>query len=510
MVRPPKKLFTLLLALSFAACSNSEDKSDAGGALGNSEAGVGQPGAGGGAAGNMDGGGGAAGGNSDGGGAAGGGNRDSGGAAGGGNRDSGGAAGGGNSDGGGAVGGSDGGGGGEGGAPTGPCSASAAPDVGKLRLEPVITGLSSFVNAAQPPGSQDWYLLQQSGELLVRAAGANSNTMLLDLGSEINLSSGLGDDERGLLGIAFAPDFATSGLFYVMMTPTSGNQDQVRQYQKMGSTAMLRETLITLPGSAVNHNGGHIVMRDGLLYVGTGDGGGSCNSDKPGTPQQLTSANTSWFGKILRLDPARKDASYAAEGNPFPESPLVWHYGLRNPYRFGFDRMTGDMYIGDVGQNAYEEVNFAKAGTKGLNFGWAAFESESSTCAAQRDSLRMGSTHTKPVFAADRRQSGCQGRFCDWKSVIGGTVYRGSAVPKLAGAYLTGDYTGARMVAFYQCDSTTSPVTIISKQCDPNMPNAACFQGAQLDSLVAIVEDNAGELYFVANRNSLLKVVVGM
>jgi hypothetical protein len=114
------------------------------------------------------------------------------------------------------------------------------------------------------------------------------------------------------------------------------------------------------------------------------------------------------------------------------------------------------------------------------------------------------------VFAADRRQSGCSGRFCDWKSVIGGTVYRGSAVPKLAGAYLTGDYTGVRMVAFYQCDTTTSPVTTIRKECDPNMPMEACFQGAQLDSLVAIVEDNAGELYFVANRNALLKVVVGM
>jgi hypothetical protein len=144
----------------------------------------------------------------------------------------------------------------------------------------------------------------------------------------------------------------------------------------------------------------------------------------------------------------------------------------------------------------------------GLNFGWAAFEAETSTCTAQRGSLRAGSTHTKPVFIAERRR-GSTGPYGDWRSVIGGVVYRGSGVPKLAGAYVTGDYAGARMVAFYQCDATTSPARNIRKQCDPNAPNEACFQGASLDSLVAIVEDNGGEIYFVANRNSLLKVVPG-
>jgi glucose/arabinose dehydrogenase len=383
-----------------------------------------------------------------------------------------------------------------------PCNASAAPEVGKLGLQTIVSGLTQFVYAAQAPGSSDWYLVQQTGQIFLRPAGSSSNSVFLDLSAELVGAT----DENALLGLAFAPDYATSGIFYVMITPPSMNQDQVRQYRRTGNSVTLGETLITLPASAPNHNGGTIVMRDGLLYVGTGDGGGGCNSDKPGAPQLLTADPVAWFGKILRLDPTRKANGYAALNNPFSESPLVWHYGLRNPYRFSFDRLTGDMYIGDVGQQWFEEVNFAPAGAMGLNFGWPVFESESKSCG---DALMLaaGRTHTKPVFVADRRQSGCTGRFCDWVSVIGGIVYRGTEVPSLRGAYVTGDYQGARMLAFYQCDDKTSPFTIIGKQCDPNAPNEACFQGAALQSLVAIVEDNAGEMYFVSNRNALLKVV---
>lgn len=453
--------------------------------------------------------GGVAGGNDGGGGTAGGG--DGGGAAGGG--DGGNA--GGNNDGGAA-------GGGDGGQQTA-CDPSSAPAVGQLKLETVVSGVNRLVYAAQPPGSSDWWLVQQTGQIRVLPAGSStpSATALLDVTAGPDAAGGISfarsEDERGLLGLAFAPDFATSGLFYVMLTTTSGgaaNRDQVRQYKREGDAVTLEATLLTLPASASNHNGGNVVVGpDGMLYVGTGDGGSSCNNDtgKQGAPQLISDSEDALFGKILRLDPS-KGPGYAATGNPFAESPLVWHYGLRNPFRFNFDRATGDLYIGDVGQDAYEDVEFAKSGASGLNFGWAAYEGNAMTCPGK--ALRAGSTRTPPIVAADRRENGCSGPYCDWVSVIGGVVYRGAALPQLGGVYIFGDYKGVRMAALRQCDATTSPLTPIRKECDPNAPQEACFSGTEFSTLTGIVEDHAGEVYFVTDVTAsgggkLLKLVAG-
>ncbi|XXX72715.1 PQQ-dependent sugar dehydrogenase [Sorangium sp. So ce134] len=396
------------------------------------------------------------------------------------------------------------------------CDASAAPDVGKLALAPVVTGVDKLTYAAQPKGSSDWYLVQQTGQIRVFTGGALRPAVFLDVSSEIQLSSGPFDDERGLISIAFPPDYETSGKFYIMMTPTTGsnmNRDTVLEFKRSASDPYVADktptkTILRLDQSQVNHNGGHVVFGpDGMLYVGTGDGGGSCNNDKQGAPQDPSSP----FGKILRLDPNAAEP-YAAAGNPFPgDGARTWHYGLRNPYRFGFDRATGDLFIGDVGQDSYEEVDYVPAGVSGLNFGWAKFEGDhEDTCRGR--TLREGSTHTRPIVDIDRRSS-ATGPFRDYKSVIGGFVYRGTEVPQLRGVYLFGDYTGGRMGALVQCEDKTSPLTIILKNPDPNTPNAPAFvrQGGlpTFEGLTAIVEDNAGELYFVANRNSLVKIVPG-
>jgi glucose/arabinose dehydrogenase len=246
---------------------------------------------------------------------------------------------------------------------------------------------------------------------------------------------------------------------------------------------------------------------DNLLYVGMGDGGGVCNSARPGVPQDIASP----FGKLLRLDPSAP-APHAAAGNPFVfgGDSRVLHYGLRNPFRFSFDRANGDLYIGDVGQSGFEELDVAPRTASGLNFGWAAFEGTTATCAER--TLRPGSTHTPPVFVADRRFGSCD-QFCDWSSIVGGVVYRGAAIPALTGTYLFGDYTGARMVALKHCGTQTSGATIIRKQCSSSAPGERCFGsvgGAAINSeLTAIVEGNDGEIYFVANRNTVLKVVPG-
>jgi len=402
-----------------------------------------------------------------------------------------------------------------------PCDPSAAPSIPALKtaLVPGVGTLSTLVFAAQPPGSSDWYLVQQTGQIRILSGGTLRPAPFLDLSASIVVAN---DDERGLLGLAFPADHATSGKFYVMLTPTDGkpdaNADIVLEYKRSAADPNVadlasKKEILKLEASAGNHNGGNILFgKDGFLYVGTGDGGGGCGSSKPGAPQDVGSP----FGKILRLDPGTGTAPlYAAPGNPFAVGgdARVYHYGLRNPYRFGFDRTTGDLYIGDVGQVDYEEVDFASAGSSALNFGWPKFEGIHPDTCGTGNPLRAGSTHTKPIVDIPRTGTNAPPPFGDYKSVIGGRVYRGSALPSLAGVYLFGDYVGARFGALRQCGATTSAVTPILKNKDansPSLPQISAGAGAPaLGQLTAIVEDNAGELYLLANRNTLLKLVPG-
>lgn len=412
--------------------------------------------------------------------------------------------------------------GGDGGAPPA-CDASEAPALGRMGLEPVVQGggLSGVVNAAQPPGSDDWYLVELTGRVMVYADGALRETPFLDLQDQISLSGGY--DERGLLSLTFAPDYETSGKFYVTIIPTTGedqNHDMVLEYTRSASDPYVADTstrraIMDLEpgGQAPGWNNFHNASTarfgpDGMLYVGVGDGGGECNSARPGFPQQTDNP----YGKILRLDPS-KSAPHAADGNPFTggeDDPRVLHYGFRNPFRFAFDSITGDLYIGDVGQWDFEEVSVAPYGTMGLNFGWPDFEAMASDTCPSAPSLADGETHTPPIHTIEHGGSGGPGSLTI--SIVGGTVYRGDAIPELYGAYLFGEYYPNRpMGALYHCDGETSDVTSIRKVCDPNNPDDACFiaQGGapSLAEVGAIIEGNDGELYLAANGSALLKVV---
>lgn len=391
------------------------------------------------------------------------------------------------------------------------CNPSAAPTIPALRLRALYTGIGRLVFAAQPKGTSDWYLVRQSGQILVSKSGAApESTPFLDVSNQIKLNDA--GDEWGLLGLAFAPDYATSGKLYVTLTPTEGDdawQDMVIEYQRSAADPYrvdpsTKRVLSKLEVSTGNHNGGHVAFGpDGLLYVGTGDGGGSCNDNKEGAPQDRKQL----FGKILRLDPSAPPP-HAAAGNPFSGDvgdPRVLHYGLRNPYRFALDPVNGDLFIGDVGQSTEEEISFAPQGAKGLNFGWAAYEGNATGTCPNRP-LASGTTYTPPVFSANRKGTGL---FSDYVSIIAGPVYRGSAIPQLAGAFIFGDYQGDRMGLFYQCGTATSPVAIIRKRKDANSTEAgfaAPSGGEPFALLTAIVEDSNYELYFVANQDTLLKV----
>jgi glucose/arabinose dehydrogenase len=395
-----------------------------------------------------------------------------------------------------------------------PCDASKAPVLPALKLEevPGAAGLDRLVFAAQAPASDDWYLVQQGGTIRVLSNGTLKPGNFLDISSQISLVDD--KDERGLLGLAFAPDYATSGKLYVMMTPTKGanqNRDSLLEYTRDGDAVLpTPREILRLAASEVNHNGGNVVFdKNGLMFVGTGDGGGGgCNNNNEAGGSQDPG---SLFGKILRLDLKNESGMFAAAGNPFqaPDGdPRVWHYGLRNPYRFQLDRANGDIYIGDVGQDNYEEVDFAAAGASGLNFGWPKFEGiHEGTCGNKE--LNPGSTATPPVIDIPRKT----GLYSDYISVIMGAPYRGSAIPALQGVTLFGDYRGARYQAFVQCADKTSPVTVIARAKNPNQPDQAAFSLAPgapaVASLVAIVQGNDNEIYLVANRNTLLKVVPG-
>jgi glucose/arabinose dehydrogenase len=407
-----------------------------------------------------------------------------------------------------------------------PCETSTPPPTDNLGVRVVVrdTRLETLSFAAQAPGADDWYLVEMRGRILRLHDGVLDTTPFLDLSSTIDLGAGFDQttftyDERGLVGLAFAPDYASSGLFYVAITPSKSNalglvvnHDMVLEYQRpaqSGAAPVLRRTVLELPSAAVSlgniHNANTVRFGpDGMLYVGMGDGGGvNCNDAEPNSAQNINLA----FGKILRFD-LSQPAPYAAQDNPFVGvgDARVFHYGLRNPFRFSFDRLTGDLFIGDVGQDRYEEIDHAPRGSRGLNFGWANLEANTA-CPGPARPLRSGSTPTPPIFVADRRGTGS---FSDYRAITGGVVYRGTGIPSLQGAYLFGDYYGKRMAALYRCGTQTSGISILRKNCDPNLTEpclSAPAGGSSFLSLTAIVEDHAGEAYFVANGNSLLQLV---
>jgi glucose/arabinose dehydrogenase len=420
--------------------------------------------------------------------------------------------------------------GGSAGATPAACDATKKPAIGGIGFSVAISSsdLVGVSYAVQPPGSEDWYLVEQRGRIRVWSAGALRPTPFYDVSSEIQLDASY--DERGLHSIAFPPDYATSGLFYVVLTPSTGaraHHDLVLEHSRsaadpyVADMAVKREILNLegVPQSGLFSNLHNAYMAkfgpDGMLYVGMGDGGGSCN-DNPGfedSPQDIANPH----GKLLRFD-LKAAAPYGAADNPFVADgdPRVLHYGLRNPFRFGWDAATGDLYIGDVGQDTHEELNVAPKDAKGLNFGWASKEGDETTCTARKQ--RPNTTVTAPIFFTTH--GGGSGLappcstspFCDFSSIVAGAVYRGSALASLKGAFLFGDWASDNMAALYHCGDKTSDVTVIDYVRDANFPDNGYLTKVgsgtpDLESITAIVEDHANELYLVANGNSLLKLV---
>lgn len=359
-------------------------------------------------------------------------------------------------------------------APAGPTATpSAGPADVRLALEPVATGLEQPLDIAVRPGDPSaMFIAEQAGRVRVLRAGELVDEPVLDI-ADLVTSGG----EQGFLGLAFHPDPADGRLFAYY---TARDGQQVVASFRMDATdpdRALPESQVTLLRMADrfgNHNGGGLAFGpDGYLYIATGDGGGG--GDPLGSGRRLDTL----LAKVLRIDVDDADpdgAGYAIPAdNPFVDVdgglPEIWHTGLRNPWRIRFDRATGDLWIGDVGQGAWEEIDRAPAGSGGLDFGWNVMEGFHCYASGTDDCATPDLTLPVAEYGHDQ---GC--------SVTGGTVYRGEGQPGLVGRYVFADYCSGR---FWTLDAAAA-ATI------PQEPVVALDSDRRIS---AIAEDAAGELY---------------
>jgi glucose/arabinose dehydrogenase len=332
------------------------------------------------------------------------------------------------------------------------------------------------------PGDQTLYITEKAG--LVRAIRGHhlDSTPVLDISSMVG-SSG---NEQGLLGLAYSPDGTK---LYVLYTNRNGDT-RLDEYGVDPAGAVnpaSRREILAQAQPQSNHNGGELAFGpDGLLYLGLGDGGAA---DDQG-PGHVAGGNGqslgTWLGKILRIDPtASATAAYTVpRGNPFVGTagarPEIWTYGLRNPWRFSWDTATGDLWIGDVGQNAWEEVDLATKASgsgRGVNYGWTVWEGTHGHGTGQAPGA------VPPVSEYSHDNGNC--------SVTGGYVYRGSRIPTLKGVYLFADYCGGSLRALVAKDGKVVQDRILP---------------VRSPALSSFGQDANGEIYVLSDQGAISRV----
>jgi glucose/arabinose dehydrogenase len=336
-------------------------------------------------------------------------------------------------------------------------------------------------------GSGRLFVVEQSGRIRIIKGSTLLPTPFLDLRSKVSCCG-----ERGLLGLAFHPNFKSNRKFYVYYTNKSGTLT-ISQFSASASNpdrAITTERFILRIAHSryANHNGGQLAFGpDGFLYIGTGDGGGSGDSLRSGQ------SRATLLGKILRININGTGGGHnylVPSTNPYRTSTTakheIWSYGLRNPWRFSFDRATGDLWIGDVGQNRYEEIDRARHATGGgraVNYGWRVMEGLA--CYAPSTGCST-SGKTRPI-AVYSHSVGC--------AVTGGYVYRGSAYPLLVGGYFFGDYCSGRIWSLVANGS--------SSQAEALMLDSAA-------SISAFGESESGELYLADYAAGVIYQLTGV
>jgi glucose/arabinose dehydrogenase len=350
-----------------------------------------------------------------------------------------------------------------------------------LGLQEVVTGLADPLRLTAPPGDARLFIVEKGGRIRIVRNGALLPTPFLDVSALV--SNG---NEQGLLGLAFDPQYAGNGRFFIDYTDTDGNT-------VVASYRVSSDPDVADPASAVvrlrvdqpysNHNGGHLLFGpDGFLYVGLGDGGSA------GDPQRRGQDPRDLFGSMLRIDVSGATGYTSPGSNPHGENaawaPEVWNIGLRNPWRFTFDRATGDLYIGDVGQGDREEIDVSPAASgagRAQNFGWPI--TEGAACYGASSCDRTGLV--EPVLDYTHAD-GC--------SVTGGIVYRGPAIPQLAGTYFYSDYCSDWVRSFRYAGGQATERT--------EWPTLSPGSG-----VLSFGEDTAGELYILSANGGVFRIV---
>jgi glucose/arabinose dehydrogenase len=332
----------------------------------------------------------------------------------------------------------------------------------RIRLEAVVSGLDAPVAMASTPSEPNrLYVVEQPGVIRVIENGELVQEPFLDIHDEVK-SGG----EQGLLSMAFHPEYASNGLFYVDYTDLNGDTRVVEYQAQSGADPVERRELLFVEQPYANHNGGQLAFGpDGRLYVGMGDGGSG------GDPENRAQDLSQQLGKLLSTD-VDQGTGWRIEG-----------YGLRNPWRFSFDRETGDLWIGDVGQSEWEEIDHTPRESPGIeNYGWDVYEGRH---AYEDKPLNPVGHLVMPVFEYSH-DLGC--------SVTGGFVYRGQDIPAAQGRYFFGDFCSRRMWSFTLRDGTASDVRRDS------LP---------VGSLSSFGEDAAGEFYVLTLEGDVLKLTPG-
>jgi glucose/arabinose dehydrogenase len=354
-----------------------------------------------------------------------------------------------------------------------------------VRLAPVGTFRSPVYVTAPPGDRRRIFVVEQAGRIRVVLGGKPLSRPFLDIRSLVTAGG-----EQGLLSMAFAPDYARTRRFYVNYTDKQGLQRVVEYRRSRSADRALSDsarTVLRYDGEETNHNGGLVVFGpDRLLYIGTGDGGGANDQHgSRGNAQDLGSL----LGKILRIDPRRSGGrpySVPAD-NPFAgrsgARPEIYSYGLRNPWRFSFDRATGDLTIGDVGQDAVEEIDFARRGeASGANYGWRPYEG------TRHVNGESAADHVPPVLQLTHPAGNC--------SVTGGYVVRDRSVPDLEGRYVYGDLCKGELRSARLEPGSASD--------DAAIPGIAKVQ-----QLSSFGEDALGRVYVVSLTGPVYRLAAG-
>ena len=349
-----------------------------------------------------------------------------------------------------------------------------------LRAQQIVDGLANPVYLTAPRNDPRLFVVEQPGRIRIAKAGALLATPFLDITERV-VSGG----ERGLLSLAFDPAYATNGRFYVYYTGAQGDifvdRFTVSANPDVANTASDRVLTIQHRANS-NHNGGLLLFGpDGMLYLGTGDGGGA--GDVPNNAQNIEIL----LGKILRLNVATLPYTIPA-GNPFsgqPGADEIWAYGLRNPWRFAFDvppdGTSPQLYITDVGQGAREEVNVANASAGGRNYGWRTMEG--TLCYNPSSGCNQAGL-TLPIVEYDHGQ-GC--------AITGGFVYRGAAIPEVRGHYFYSDYCSGWLRSF----RLSGGVAVDQRD----------WALANIGNVTSFGVDGAGELYMLSSNGRAYRLV---